>query len=81
MKHYGNLWIDVLLIVAAVGLILLTSEVGCVDGTLFAKIGLSAHEATLAVKGAGLFLAIGCYKAGGWLYRNGKLGNIGEVEE
>lgn len=81
MKHYGNWMVDALLIVAAVGLIMITSEVGNVDGTVFGKLGLTSHGATLAVKGTGLFLAVACYKVGGWLYRRGKLGNVDDVEE
>lgn len=68
MRHYGNWRVDMLIVVAAIGLMLLLSE------------GKSA-EATILIKSAGLMIGIGAYKAAGYLYRKGKLGNIDEVEE
>lgn len=68
MRHYGNWRVDMLIVVAAIGLMLLLSE------------GKSA-EATILIKSAGLMIGIGAYKVAGYLYRKGKLGNIDEIEE
>ena len=68
MKHYGNWKVDALILAAIAGLILLLSEG-------------STASATIMIKASGAVIAVCCYKAGGWLYRKGELGNIDDLEE
>lgn len=81
MKHYGNWRLQALLMAAAIGLILLSSEVSRIEGSVFAWTGLTAHGATITVKCLGLAVILVAYHIGSKLYSKGKLGNINDIEE